>query len=132
MKKLALCLGLVIGSVLFVRAQTNTNRLFGVPYLYFTNTNGVVFMNANGKQGVTTNNMNGTNWFLVSGSSSNEPMWRFLSTTNLAGSFNLANSYGGIPGGLTTNIDVIRGLDGVTNYLCFTNGLLMNIVSNAP
>jgi len=133
MKKF-LCLGIVLlfGSVLQVRAQaTNTNRLFGVPYLFFTNTNAFVFMASTGKMGVTTNNNNGTNWVMVSGSSSNQPEWRLLSTTNLVGSWNLASAFGVFPGSLTTNVSFIRP-GPVTNYLCFTNGILMNVVSNAP
>lgn len=118
--------------VITAGAQTNTNRLFAVPYYYFTNTNAMVFMDSRGKQGITTNNNNGTNWFLVSGSPSNPPTWQYKSLSNIDGNISASRVFGGLPGGITTNIDFTRAISGFTNWLCFTNGLLMNVVSNAP
>lgn len=114
-----------------LQAQTNTNRLFGVPYIYFLNTNALVFMNSEGKMGITTNNNNGTGWFLMSGSSSNQPMWFQVTTTNLSGGFDLSRSFGSISGAISTNVSVVRP-GPLTNWMCFTNGILMNITDTEP
>jgi len=115
-------LALVLWAGLSLVAQTNTNRISGVSTYWNTNTNAVVIVLA-GRYTHTSNNYGGMGYFLVSGSSSNQPMWFQLTSTNLVGGLDGSLIYGAVQNGISTNIDYLAP-GPVTNRLHITNGVL--------
>jgi len=127
MKRLILLVGFgaILWAGLSLVAQTNTNRISGVSTYWNTNTNAVVIV-LSGRYTHTTNNDGGMGYFLVAGSSSNQPMWFQLTSTNLVGGLNGSLIYGAVQDGISTNINYIAP-GPVTNSLRITNGVLKAI-----